>query len=357
MKRRFFSDSSFWNQKLDQAVGTHPKSGEWISLLERLDGHSGFYMNLKEWTVPVYEVSPSTPTYSIGKRMPFFDSGYEFFYLNSKPYIKAGHPEGHGAGFGVEVPIPPEAEPDASNDAHIVIVDRERGLAWDMWAAQKKEDGTWWSCTGMKYDLYGDGIFDGGQFPIHNGESIHLYGPSRAAGVPIIAGLIMHHEILAGKIEHKLAFASDCAALLEHVAPPAVWTDGGVPGGIPEGSVLQLDPAVDLDLLGLSENEKTIARAMQEYGMVLVDVADGATVYGEGLWGHEGLSWDGLLSEDGLRKIPYENFRVVESGTSVEKGMVPMAHHNIDRNYHYVTGVPPTDASIPSGMEKRSGGH
>ncbi|VGO17212.1 hypothetical protein PDESU_05808 [Pontiella desulfatans] len=353
MNKRFFSDDSFWNQKVGGEAKIHPRSGEWIALLEKVDGNSGFYLNLNEWTVPVYEATADTPVCSIEKRLPHFESGYEYFFLNSKPYISDGHPVGHGEGFGEAVPIPPEAEPDCSNDAHIAVIDRERGMAWDMWAAQKKDDGTWWSCTGMKYDLYGSGVFNPTQFKIHNGESIHLYGPSRASGVPIIAGLIMHHEILAGRIEHKLAFASDCAGLLEHVFPPAVWTDGGTPGGIPEGAVLQLDPSLDLDSLGLGESEKVVARAMQEYGLVLVDVADGASLYGEGLWGHEGLSWDGLLSQEGLRGIPYSSFRVIEHGMSVEKGMVPMAHHNINRNYHFYTGVPHTDGTIPSGMERR----
>jgi hypothetical protein len=40
---------------------------------------------------------------------------------------------------------------------------------------------------------------------------------------------------------------------------------------IPEGARVQLDPALDLNSLGLTGWQKTIARALQVYGMYLVD--------------------------------------------------------------------------------------
>ncbi|MFD2384768.1 hypothetical protein ACFSWD_27255 [Paenibacillus xanthanilyticus] len=222
----------------------------------------------------------------------------------------------------------------------MALIDYEQGLAWDMWAAEKRPDGSWWSCTGMKYDLYGSGVFDPSDFPIHNGESIHLYGPSRASGVPIIAGLIMHDEIRDGRIEHKLACACEKVGLLEHSFPPAIWTDGAYPNGIPEGAVIQLDPELDLEAFGLSREEKIIATALQEYGAVMTDYAGGVTLYGEGLWSNPDKSWNGMLDEDGLRKIPFDRYRFIESGATVEKGMVPMPHRHLFREYHKKTGLP-----------------
>jgi len=113
-----------------------------------------------------------------------------------------------------------------------------------MWAAHRRDDGEWEANTGMKYRADGSGVFDRKSFAIHNGESIHLYGPSRAAGVPALAGTIMHQEMQEGRIEHRLGFATQAAALQRFVSPPACWTDGGLRQGLPEGAVLQLDPAL-----------------------------------------------------------------------------------------------------------------
>jgi len=88
-------------------------------------------------------------------------------------------------------------------------------LQRDMWGAAKRPDGSWASNTGMVYRLDGSGVFDRGLFLIHNGESIHMYGPGRAAGVPIIAGLIMRDEIAAGRIEHKLAYCANMFSALQ----------------------------------------------------------------------------------------------------------------------------------------------
>ena len=50
---------------------------------------------------------------------------------------------------------------------------------------------------------------------------------------------------------------------------PATASDGAYddPAAIPMGARLQLDPAIDIDALGLPPYEATIAKALQTYGM------------------------------------------------------------------------------------------
>ncbi|WNR44530.1 hypothetical protein [Paenibacillus roseipurpureus] len=345
MAKRFFSNDSFWNTKIEQNPKILSRSDHYIKLMKEADAEGGFHINLHAWTIPVYEVTKDTPKVTVAKRMKDHTGEGSAFYKNSKAFIDQhnDHPRGHGPGFGIDVPIPEDAVPDKESDSHMALVDYEQGIAWDMWAAERKSDGSWWSCTGMTYDLYGSGVFNPADFPIHNGESIHLYGPSRASGVPIIAGLIMHDELTSGKIEHKLACACACVGLLEHVFPPAIWTDGAYPNGIPEGTLIQLDPEVDLDAFGLSQEEKIIAKALQEYGAVMTDYAGGVTLYGEGLWSNKTKSWDGLLDENGLRNIPFDKYRCIESGVTVEKGMVPMPHKLLFKTYYDQTGLPEHD--------------
>ena len=228
---------------------------------------------------------------------------------------------GHGPGFGDDVPIPDKALPDPEVDAHFAIVDRENNMAWDMWGFRTRADGSFESNTGMKYRLDGDGAFKTESFEIKNGESVHFHGPSRAAGVPAIAGLIMYDEVMSGKIGHKLAIATRFAAFQEFVYP-ASWTDGYTKGGIPEGAVIQLDPNLDLSIFELTDGELVVAKALQEFGAVVVDVAQGTPLYAEGLWGHPDKSWKGILHEwdKGICTIPIENYRILKVGETIKKG-------------------------------------
>jgi len=219
------------------------------------------------------------------------------------------------------VPIPEKATPDPEQDSHFAVVDWQNMEAWDMWGLRKRLDGSWESNTGMKYRLDGDGVFKTKDFDVQDGESIHFHGPSRAAGVPAIAGLIMYDEVKAGEIRHKLACATRFNAYKEFTFP-AAWTDGSYDGGIPEGAVIQLKPDLDLSQFDLLPGEIVVARALQQYGMVIVDNAGGSTMYAEGLWGHADKSWDGVLRDwdGGLNTIPLDHYRVLKIGEITHRG-------------------------------------
>lgn len=130
----------------------------------------------------------------------------------------------------------------------------------------------------------------------------------------------MHDAVMAGHIRHRLACAIRTPGYKEFVFP-AAWTDGFTRGGIPEGAVIQLDPALDLSGFDLLPGEHVVAEALQEYGMVLVDVARGSTLYAEGLWGHPDRSWEGVLRKnEGIKSIPVDRYRVLELGPVTRKG-------------------------------------
>jgi len=310
---RFFSESSFWNQAIGENPEIDPGNDHFIALLKSEPTGNNFGINASKWTIPVYYANKSTPRYNIG-----------FHYLSDqeKENWKSDRKRfGHGKGFGKNVPIPAGATPDPEEDAHLAIVDWENLEAWDMWGLKRHEDGSWTSKTGMKYRLDGEGVFKTEDYDILNGESVHFHGPSRAAGVPAIAGLIMYDELVSGKINHKLSCATRFNAKQEYVFP-ATWTDGFIVGGIPEGAVIQLDPDLDLEQFDLLPGEVVVARALQEYGMVIVDVAGGSPIYAEGLWGFPEKNWEGVLREweGGINSIPYDNYRVLKLPETVKMG-------------------------------------
>ena len=85
------------------------------------------------------------------------------------------------------------------------------------------------------------------------------------------------------------------------------------------GAVLRLDPALDIDALGLSPWVKTVAVALQEYGMILVDTGGEGAV---GLYGIDprsvsGNPYAGVLPDDDwptLDGIPLDRFQVLATG-------------------------------------------
>lgn len=309
--KRFFSADSFWNQPLDSNAETDPRSDDFINHLA-VDPGGPFWINCNEYAMPVYEVDDTTPRHTVHQWAlePWHHPGR---WAPREKYWS------HGPGFGQDVPIPDNATPDPGTDAHLALVDWSRNLVWDMWAARRRPDGEWESRTGMVYAAEGSGVWQTSDFNVKNGESIHFHGPSRAAGVPIVAGLAMRHELLSGEVRHKIAMATWHNAFQQFVAP-ATWTDGFEDGGLPEGAVMQLDPSLNLKPFGLSPAATALAKAMQIYGMVNVDNARGNVVYTEGLYGHPGWTWDGILSPDEFTRIPLKHYRVIKLGPITPMG-------------------------------------
>ncbi len=339
MRRRLFADDSFWNLPLPLQPELAPEQDPWLDLLRWSAPGAGMHINLHAWTVPVHDVDARTPRIRMRRRfellrdglLPHDDEPHEgwSFLAHARPSLRYDHPLGHGPDFGPLVPMPPGAAPDCEVDAHLALVDWDDGWAWDMWGVRRLEDGGWCSFTGMGYRIDGDGVFAQDAFAPADGESIHLHGPSRASGLPAIAGLIMRHEIEAGSIEHKLCFACSAPAQQQHCFP-ARWTDGSIPGGIPEGAVLQLDPGLDLDVFKLKPAAHTVAKALQRYGAVLGDFAGGVTLYGEGAPNN---SWAGLLAEDDLAAIPFDHYRFLATPPRVPRGMVCNQHRGLLQSY------------------------
>ena len=299
--KRFFAENSFWNQPLAQNTETDPKSSYYISLLKKDHTRTNFGINLNKYTIPIYETDSTIPLVKVGNH-----PGFNF--RHHLDFDKMG------------VPIPADFKPSPGTDQHATIIDWKRMLAWDMFLVEKDSMGNWVSCTGVLVPLDGPGVFNKSDFDVKDDESIHQYGPSRASGVPSFAGTIMYDEIKAGEIKHKLSCALRFVAYKEYVYP-AIWTDGNFKGGIPEGSIIQLDPKLDLSEFDLLPGEITVAKALQKYGMVVVDFAAANVLYGEGLWIYPDKSWKGLLREwdGGISSIPLENYRILKN-YNVNKG-------------------------------------
>ncbi|MBU1003133.1 MAG: hypothetical protein KKE73_11510 [Proteobacteria bacterium] len=297
---RIFSPESPWNTPIAPKAALHPDSAAMIATLA--DKAGPLKGDLTQWTVPLFVVD--------------FEASPKGLVRSPK---EALHPsvDPDGSGVAENIPLPDGLWPDPQQDGHMLLIDPALRKAWDLARAKRLPDGSWKATRLAVWDLDGLG-FD----PPFKGKRWWMRG-ARGSGMPLAGGLIRPEEILAGEIRHALSFAapttrksSTKGGPKELCSPVASRTDGKHDGRqyLPEGVRIQLDPALDLEPLGLSPETRIIARAMQVYGMFLCDHGDTFKVYLQNLGPDRGR-WKGLGDFKDLARIPVKSFRVLDCDT------------------------------------------
>ena len=300
---RPYTAGSAWNTPIAAGAAADPNSAQMIAGLGQHNG-GRLTSDPEQYTFPVYFVDANTPRYNVPCRT------YRCTVVSASGTTTTDVLQG--------VPIPAGARPSAGSDAQMIIIDPASGTEWDVW--QASFDGSGWSVSnGSVYNVNWDGM------PARYG--------SRGAGVPYYAGLIRPWEIAAGRIDHALAFAYPASASARCVWP-ASKTDGNTAGNsaIPEGARLQLDPSLtdaDLAAMGLDRTGQIIARALQQYGMILIDVSGRPKIYAENLVvnPYAGASWADpaiALSSTTISAIPHTAFRVLDLPDGYWTGSGPL---------------------------------
>jgi hypothetical protein len=271
----FGGANSPWVQRAVGAVD--PNSS---AMVAGLSGEQ-FQMSTGMWTVPVYYADASTPRHDV----PITAGWTEFSSLPN-------------------VPVPPNAKPDPSDDAHLTIIDRSKGCVYDFWGASGS-GGNLSAKLGNAMPSDSTGIDPGGL-------------GARASGFSGAAGLVTYDDMKRGSIDHALVFAYPKTRSGGPVSP-ATKSDGQTGGddAIPQGARLRLDPSINLGSLGLNRYELMIARALQQYGMILGDTSGGFTIYAQHPQSVPGGSYGGLLPDNtwvDLSKIPTNKLQVMKMG-------------------------------------------
>lgn len=201
--------------------------------------------------------------------------------------------------FGA-VPIPAGTRPDPSSDGHLAVWDPVKHREWDFWIS---------NCPSSCKRAGGGGSFSTKTL------TPHVRHGANAAGFPLLAGIVHPEEIKAGRIRHPLIFASPNVG--DGRVCPARYDDGDNPDprALREGTLLQLDPGIRVAQLPIPGWQKTIARALQRYGMYLVDEGGTLSIGAENpinrgdLWAGVGLMGD---SASFSSSFPWSRMRVLK---------------------------------------------
>lgn len=283
---RLFSPDSPFNTPIPENPEIDPNSETMVQSIQRAYREdNAIILGLKEWTVTLYYADDSTPRYNVALTADWAPSR-----------VLEG------------VPIPDGAVPDPEDDGHMAIIDLTTGIEYDFW--QASFDGTNWSASwGNKISIHSNGIYPEGL-------------SCRGSGFALTAGMIWPEELRDGHIDHALIFSYN-AAKENIIAEPATetdgWGDSPYGDGIPEGARIQLDPALDLNSLDLQPWERTIARALQEYGMILADNSGGLELEAINKLSYPSDPYEGIVDQQWhygfIRNIPLDSFRVLKMDT------------------------------------------
>jgi hypothetical protein len=184
-------------------------------------------------------------------------------------------------------------------DCHLIVVQEGACRLYEGYACHYASDG-WHCANGASWDLSRKSE---GQRPVG-------FTSADAAGLAIAPGMVRYDEAHAGEIRHAIRFTLHCTRA--NYVDPA--THAAVPNGCsaqdpdapPMGLRVRLKASYDISKL--SGAAKTVARAMQRYGMILAD--NGSDFYFQG---EEDTRWTAADVEP-LKGIPSDAFEALEPG-------------------------------------------
>ena len=265
-----FPKDNVWNTPVDK-LQKDPRGEAYIDAIgPQHKVHMDFGSRLI-YGLPYTEIPAGTPPTSV-----------EFDY----------HDESDLGDYPIPADVPIEGGPRAGGDRHVIMLDLERCMLYEMFDAHPQADGTWKAGSGIKMDLTSNALRPDG------------HGSADAAGLPIFPGLVRYDEVMSGEINHALRFT------IPHTQGAYIWParhkaspDKNL-NVAPMGVRFRLRS--DFDISKFSKSNQVILTALKRYGMLLAD--NGGPMFISGV---SDKRWD----DRDLRKlsaVAAEDFEVVD---------------------------------------------
>jgi hypothetical protein len=235
-------------------------------------------------------------------------------------YQNGPNPNGGGGG------------PNQRGDSHLIVWDEDNNIGYELYGATRPSDPTLFPDTLGTEHPHTDGLWHAAQETVwhFNTNSFRILGETSAdaAGLSILAGLARPDEGSTlpqggqGAINHALRFTLPSGDINPQYIYPSshmVSTTSGA-NNLPLGARLRLKstPAVNTLVSNMPPQSQIVARAMQQYGLVLADIGSAMYVTGASasINANNGISltWNmsgDILAANGLLTLSASNFDVV----------------------------------------------
>jgi hypothetical protein len=152
-------------------------------------------------------------------------------------------------------PIPLDVPVEGSSDRHVIAVDRDRWMLYEIIGAHSDSPG-WKADSGAIFDLNSNNLRPAG------------WTSANAAGLPILPGLVRYDEVVEQKaIRHALAFT--CLHTRHAYVSPArhFASHSNDPKLPPMGMRVRLK--ADVDISSFPASARVILTALKQYGMMV----------------------------------------------------------------------------------------
>jgi hypothetical protein len=280
--RRLLPSDNWWNQDVSSAP-IDPQSDAYIDFIGRTrQSHPDFgpppygipYVGVggTQTRVPVTFVSYGSES----------DSGFggEIGYpIPEEAKIQPNYIEGGAAGGGT------------SGDRHLLIVDRDRWILFELFAAR-------W--TGQRWEAGSGAIFDLSA----NTRRPEGWTSADAAGLAILPGLVRYDEAARGPIHHALRVTMRST---NGYVWPASHRAGSTGGALPMGARLRLKASKSLS--SYPATVQNIFRAMQTHGLIVAD--NGSDMY---VTGAMDSRWNNSELNPAFHSLTANDFEVIQLG-------------------------------------------
>jgi hypothetical protein len=195
----------------------------------------------------------------------FRDAPYGIPYVvvsgdQPKVPVTFGNPEESDPG---PYPIPPDAPieggPNSTEDRHVLVIDRDHWLLYELFAARPQDGGKSWAASaGAVFDLRSNKLRPA------------KWTSADAAGMPILPGLVRYDEVVElGRIQHALRFTVR-RTRASFISPARHYASRSYNANLPPmGMRVRLKASVDLS--DYPASAQVILTALKKYGMLLAD--------------------------------------------------------------------------------------
>jgi len=218
-------------------------------------------------------------------------------------------------------------------DSHLIIWDMDNNVAYELYGASRPNDPTLFPDDNGIEATKTDSLWHAAQETVWDMKTNTFrtlgYTSADAAGLSILAGLVRPDEGLTiaqggqGAINHALRFTLHSGDINPQYIYPAshmVTVGSQSSTKLPMGARLRLanTPAVNNLIANMPPQSQIIARAMQQYGLILADVGSAMYVTGSSATVNANnqinLVWDpdDIFASNGLQVLTAANFEVVD---------------------------------------------
>ena len=118
---------------------------------------------------------------------------------NSQPLVNVSFDysdESDPGPYPIPSDAPIEGGPASSGDRHVLVVDQDNCILYELYDAHPQTGGSWHAGSGAIYDLNSQVLRPAG------------WTSADAAGLPILPGLVRYDEVAAGEIRHAIRFTA-----------------------------------------------------------------------------------------------------------------------------------------------------